>query len=218
MKITLFMAVILSVYLTTNLQAQTTGKTASTQTATTDDGRRVVLKSNKTWEYVAPSITKEQQTKQSKAKATSILSIEAGFDLKSDDASYLEPTEFYILDNSLVDILRNDNINTPSIYGRRSDQDYLSDFANASKFPNNPDYRVFHLATIKALTPHIIQRVTTDSNGKARFAPVAAGTYYIMGVGSTPGSIVINIWNIKVVLKDGENPLVLDENSSRVAL
>jgi len=52
--------------------------------------------------------------------------------------------------------------------------------------------------------------------GKAKFAPVAAGTYYILGVGSTPKGFVI--WNLKVEVKAGEMPVVLDQNNAEIAL
>ncbi|MDQ3219604.1 MAG: hypothetical protein M3Q26_02505 [Acidobacteriota bacterium] len=66
------------------------------------------------------------------------------------------------------------------------------------------------------MKPHIVQSVTTDFSGKAKFAAVAAGTYYLMGFGSTPRGFVI--WNLKVALKAGETPIILDQNNADVAL
>jgi hypothetical protein len=229
MKLNLFFTVVLSVYLgaslTTNLQAQTkrtqpTSKPVTTQTATTDDGRKVTLKSNKTWEYAAEdsTVTETQGATQPKVKPNSVLSIETGLVFKSGDVKPLARTEFHILDESLANILRNAGLKPPKSYGEtgEADRDYVSAFAFASKYNSNPTYQEFYPRAIEALKPHIVQSVTTDFSGKAKFAPVAAGTYYIMGLGSTPRGFVI--WNLKIDLKAGENPVVLDQNNADIAL
>src|SRR5208282_5198506 len=52
----------------------------------------------------------------------------------------------------------------------------------------------------------------TDATGKATFAGVAPGTYYLMGSTFTGGQMLL--WNIKVELRSGANTLVLNERSA----
>ena len=64
-----------------------------------------------------------------------------------------------------------------------------------------------------ALTPHILQTITTDFGGKASFQPVATGTYYLMGVTETPSGGWA-VWNLRVDLKPGQNSVTLDQNNA----
>jgi hypothetical protein len=77
-------------------------------------------------------------------------------------------------------------------------------------------YKEFGPAAETALKPHIVQTVTTGFDGKATFEAVAAGTYYLMGMSSTPKGYVI--WNLKVELKAGKNSVTLDQNNAVTAV
>src|SRR5688500_7274557 len=182
MKPTLFLTVVFSVCLgatlTTTVQAQAkrtqpNSKPVTTQTATTEDGRKVILKSNKTWAYAVgdSSPDEKQEVTRSVSKANSILSIETGLVFKSGDVKPLARTEFHILDDSLANILRNAGLKPPKSYGEtgEADRDYVSAFAFASKYSSDPTYQEFYPRAIEALKPHIVQSVTTDFSGKARF-------------------------------------------------
>ena len=86
------------------------------------------------------------------------------------------------------------------------------------------------------MKPHIVQSTKTDFSGKANFKPVAAGTYYLMGLvrrqyayvreigqgeypktdsgqrrGTTSGRLD---WNVKIDLKPGQNFVTLDQDNA----
>lgn len=220
------MTVFFVVLLTANVQAQNKPRSrvsappVTTQTATTADGRKVILRSNKTWEYdtdTNPSSPGTTTSARTSVRANSVVSIETGLVFKSGDVKPLARTTFHLLDESLPTILRNAGLKPARDYGEgESDRDYVSSFAFASKYPDQSPYTEFYPKALEALKPHVVQTVTTDFAGKAKFSPVAAGTYYILGVGSTPKGFVI--WNLKIDAKSGEVPIILDQNNAEIAL
>lgn len=228
MKFTLFLIVVVTTFLgaslTTDAQAQTKKRTTpqpvTTQTATTDDGRKVVLKSNGTWQYDKEDSTVAETTTSSrpKGRANGIVLIETGLVFKSGDVKPLARTEFHLLDDSLANILRNAGLKPVKDYGSEdeSDRSYVSSFAFATKYGAVSRGDDFYPRALEALKPHTVQSITTDFSGKAKFPAVPAGTYYILGIGSTPKGFVI--WNLKVDIKAGETSVVLDQNNAEIAL
>jgi hypothetical protein len=66
-----------------------------------------------------------------------------------------------------------------------------------------------------ALQPHIVQRIVTGFDGKAKFEPIAIGNYYLMGVYVRERGYVI--WNLKVELKSQPQNIILDQNNAELA-
>lgn len=65
---------------------------------------------------------------------------------------------------------------------------------------------------MSALLGHVVVAAKTDAGGKAGFAAVAPGTYYVVlmaGSDSQPA-----LWNLKVQLKAGDNAIVLDQRNA----
>jgi hypothetical protein len=58
-----------------------------------------------------------------------------------------------------------------------------------------------------ALLGHVVGVATSDASGKAGFAGVAPGSYYLMAAAESGGQPIL--WNLKVELKPGQNALLL---------
>lgn len=188
---------------------------ASTQTAVTQDGRRVILKSDGTWEYVngTPNAKAQAINKQKGS-----LSIEAGLVFQSGDVKPVARTTFYLLDADLAQILREAGItppDKPSNNSEATDNDFIVSFAFANRYATLEKYQAFLLAATAAIKPHIIQSITTDFTGKAVFESVPEGAYYLVGV-ATPAKAIV-AWNLKVTVKAGQTSITLDQNNAAVA-
>jgi len=142
------------------------------------------------------------------------LSLEAGLVFRSGDIKPVARTTFYLLDDNLAKILREAGLQPPGRIGSSSgdpDTNMVFGFASATKYSSLPDYQAFLPAAMAALKPHILQSVTTDFSGKASFAPIASGTYYLMGVSQTPRGFAV--WNLKVDINSSQS-VTLDQNNA----
>jgi hypothetical protein len=191
----------------------------SVQTATTKDGRTVLLKSDGTWEYtddpVAPSAAVVSPA--SDAAQWGALSLEAALVFRSGDVKPMARTVFYLLDDDLAKILRAAGLKTSQRYGtmQDTDQNLLFTFGSASKYPSLEDHAQFYATATEALKPHIKQSITTDFSGKANFQNVPVGNYFLMGFGLTPRGFVL--WNVAVEIKPGSSSITLDQNNAAFA-
>lgn len=232
MKYTMkFVGVVITILLGMSLaipaQAQTKQKTnqetkqaaqvetpITTQIATTDEGRKVILRSNLTWQYAA----KEDlpPTPKVETKVESTLSFDTGIVFRSGDVKPVARTKFYLLDNSLVQILygMKDGEGQTATNPRSIYVNYVFGIELGSTMES---FLITYNNIVTLLNPHIIQSVTTDFGGKATFKQVPPGRYYVLGytkVGSQvmgKGSIV---WDVKVDLSPGNNSLTLDQNNA----
>jgi hypothetical protein len=69
---------------------------------------------------------------------------------------------------------------------------------------DNPDANC--IKGIQALASHLVARAQGDADGKASFAGVPPGTYYVMAIASGPQPLV---WSVRVELKGGQNMVTL---------
>jgi hypothetical protein len=189
----------------------------TTQTATTKDGRTVVLKSDGTWEY-AKETDEALATKPTGGRKNATLSFEAGLVFKSGDVKPVARTDFFLLDEDLGKILKDAGLQPPRTFttDRPLEEQLVDAFASSIVFSILDEYKAFYPAATAALQPHIVQNVTTDFTGKASFQPAVAGTYYLMGVMKTPRGYAV--WNLKVDLKPGQNAVTLDQNNAVTAV
>lgn len=221
------LAVLLVLTAAINSPAQTRGRSrppaprpaqsVTTQTATTADGRKVVLKSDGTWEY-ANDAAAERTAPAEPAKENGVLSLEAGLVYRSGDVKPVARTEFHLLDQDLVKILEDAGVKPKegSLLARTAAQGNMNfAFALAAKYNSLPDNQPFYLAAMEAIKPHILKTVTTDFSGKANFEAVPAGTYHLMGLASTPRGFAF--WSMPVEIKAGQTSIVLDQNNAAYA-
>jgi len=189
----------------------------TTQTAVTRDGRTVILRSDGTWEYTNDPPPPSPSTSNAPAatRQNSTLSLQAGLVFRSGDVKPIARTTFYLLDDDLAKILREAGVQPParsSSSGDDPDRQLVFSFGLLSRYATSAEEQQFSRAAMDALRPHILQTVTTDFNGSVTFAPVAAGTYYVMGLAQTPRGFAI--WNLRVELQGGQSSVTLDQNNA----
>jgi hypothetical protein len=197
----------------------------SIQTATTKDGRTVLLKSDGTWEYTndpivtaPPAAQTEPVSVPSASTALGSLSLESALVFRSGDVKPMARVAFYLMDENLATVLRKAGLKVSSRYGNRADtdQNLLFEFGSAEKFPSLPDMASFRNSALEAMKPHIKANITTDFSGKATFTDIPPGDYYLVAVGITPRGFVV--WNVPVSIKAGvASSITLDQNNAAFA-
>lgn len=207
-------SVICSVMLLTMLAiialASNQSKSTAPQTATTKDGRVVILNPDGKWKYANEADTDIEKS------SISLISLEAAIIYRSGNVKPIARTQFHLLDQSLVQILRE--------AGLRPDRQWIQPQGDDEALVNTFAYAVttklidpsFLSKALPALKPHIVQTVTTDFTGKASFDSVKAGSYFVVGIaqtatGSSGGHAV---WNLKVEVKPGTSNVILDQNNA----
>ncbi len=203
---TIFTVIFLLFSLSLNVQAKTENKTVEvgTQTVTTEDGRKVILKSDGTWEYANKNLFEK--------KGESTLSLDTGIIFRSGDIKPVARTEFYLLDKGLVDALlekgysyNNKKVTDPYLI-------YIQFLSSAEYYNSTDDSRERFDLIWSILRPHVIQSVTTNFDGKAIFKEIPPGQYYLMGLTKIGQNSII--WNVEVNLSPGDNSFTLDQNNA----
>jgi len=216
---------------TTSSKAESTEET--TQTATTSDGRKVILKSDGTWEYykeTPPSVAVPKETPQNVTvpKETSpsiavpndseksILSFDARVVSKSGDAKPIAGGTFYLLDDDLNRILQTSDLKPEK---RLSLLNTFSMANYGSSLGIERSAKAF-AGAMESVKPHIVATTTSDFNGKGQFSSLVPGTYYLVNVsvvylntGSLNDRKAI-LWNVKVQIQPGQNSTTLDEKNA----
>lgn len=161
-------------------------------------------------------------------QANKVIFVEAGLVYKSGDIKPVARSEFYLLDDSLVEIFKNANIKYPMdadetvpnfhelIYPKLIVEAFGLIHASIGKFTSDSaqvrKFRDFHANALAAIEPHIIQQATTGFSGKAKFESIKTGTYYLMGVYKTPRGVAV--WNSRIDAKNAETTVVLDQDNA----
>jgi hypothetical protein len=212
-------------------------ESSNTQTATTSDGRKVILKSDGTWEYAKEDLPAKKTApvqqpspvEQEEAVAAppapiivpkevekGLLSFEATVQWKSGTVQPITGATFYLLDKDLEDILQSSGIEAEK---RLS---LLNTFLIAyygSTLNVQRGVETFSKA-MEAIKPHIIATTTTDGTGKGEFPPVPTGSYHLMNTstvfpeaGGLTGRKSI-LWNVPVQIQSGPNSITLNEKNA----
>jgi len=211
----------------------------TTQTATTADGRTVILKSDGTWEYVqqppaapapvaTPKETKTVEVQKNektvapapvavpKVVARGDLSFQAAVVADSGNEKPIEGATFYLLDSDLNNILQSADLKPDK---RLS---LLRTFAMANfgaSMGIERSVKSFARA-MDAVKTHIVATAISDTNGKGQFSSVAEGTYYLMNtsvISRTTGGLndrMPVVWNVRVQIHEGANSIRLDQNNA----
>jgi hypothetical protein len=147
------------------------------------------------------------------------LSIEAGLVYKSGDVKPVARNDFYLLDGDAERILQQANIERKGKL-RNPNLTNLDAYAAAeacmnigTECPSFDASWYFHKRAMEVIKPHILQTITTGFDGKAKFEPLPAGDYYVMGVMTRDKGFVC--WNLKVTLKPGTQTVILDQNNAQ---
>jgi hypothetical protein len=193
------------------------------QTATTKDGRTVLLRSDGTWEYTSDPATSDINPVVAvplfAEPRSGAISIEAALVFRSGDVKPMARMSIYLLDENCASILRGAGLKVPQRYqniGGDTDENLLFAYGSAWNFPTFEDSRAFNATATEALRTHIKQTIATDFSGKAVFRDLDAGIYYVLGIGKTPHSFAI--WSLPVAVTSGNTALLtLDQNNAAFA-
>ena len=200
---------------TTQTIAQTKPPTAtqpaSAQTATTEAGRKVVLRSDGTWKYADVGSSVGTPTPVA-GKGT--LAIEAGLVFQSGDAKPVARTEFFLLDSSFTAVIVSSGIRLPRMMdSTNAEQNVLDNMAIALQVGSD-EWVQFRATVLEVIRRHAAFSATTDFGGKAAFKNVKAGRYYLVGYTAVGRSSAV--WNLPVLVKNVPTSVTLDNNNASV--
>ena len=222
-----------------NLEAQEPGQNENgkqEQIATTEDGRKVILKADGTWEYAKEILSVQEapraeetpvpqppaplpETKPAVSIPESqkgVLSFEAAVPLKSGNVQPIAGSTFYLLDRDLNQILQTSGIKPEKKLS------LLNTFSMAhygSTIGVERSVKLFSSA-MESIKPQIVATTTSSSDGKGEFVSIVPGVYYLMNVS------VVNLnaenltdrrsvlWNVKVQIQPGPNSIQLNESNA----
>ena len=241
MKVKSVFLALLILFCVLSVQAEEQKKSSevTTQTATTSDGRKVILKSDGTWEYYkeetppapkpapvtaavpAAPVKPAQEVPIEKPPAPSasvqkqIPNATLSF-VASVNAKPIAAETFYLLDNDLGNILQSSNFKS------QKGMSLLNTFSMVyygSSLGIQKSVKAFDSA-MQSIKPHIVATTITDPNGKGQFPSMAPGTYYLMNLsiiflntGSLSDRKAI-LWNTRIQVQPGENSVTLDEKNA----
>lgn len=196
-------------------------KTVTTQTATTEDGKAVVLSSDGTWKYASES-TRAADATTVKTKTPAVASnkkgnidLEAGLVFNSGDVKPVGRVTFYLFreDGKKV-LLTQEHFDAYSQdtarFGLPNSFDKWSLY-EAVLYMDGRVAPTFALAAKKAIDTAAINQATTGFDGKASFSDVPVGDYFLFGYYSFGKQTTY--WNIPLSVKQGTNKIVLDNDN-----
>ncbi len=147
------------------------------------------------------------------------LTLKANFYFGDEDemTSPIAETEFYLLDKSLVNILKHYKF-TPEfrdgIQHKLKESDYLT--AAAKAFSSEEEVSVLIALMIKeAISKHKVISLKTNRLGRADLKELRMGNYYIFGMGKIDDEIFV--WRFVVDIKSGNNVIELDQYNAETA-
>ncbi len=227
-KVYLFVAIAaFSTCISVNAQTKAKPKSASkpitVQSATTDDGKTVVLSSNGTWKYASEAnspgdaTTTTAKTSAAVSNLKGNVDLEAGLVFNSGDVKPVGRATFYLLKENPskllltqahLDVFNSDN----SRFGGNQTLDKWSMYGavlymDGSLTPN------FALAIKKSIDAASVAQTTTGFDGKASFEAVPAGDYFLFGYYKFGKQTTY--WSLPVTVKAGANKVVLDNDNMR---
>lgn len=194
-----------------------TSSKVTTQTATTRDGKTVLLHSDGTWEYSGDPPTAGGTNQPTPAAQSAALNIEAGLVYRSGDSKPVARTEYHLLDKSAAAVIREAGVKLSNRTGGtedNSDRGVMFSLGLTMAFREVSGSEGYD-AAVAALKQHIIKSFTTDFGGKATIDGIPQGDYYVFGFYKSAKGFVI--WNVPVSLKPGSNSLTLDQNNADYA-
>lgn len=245
-KILLAIALLLSPFLAPAQTRRLAKKPpTTTQTATTKEGRTVLLKSDGTWEYssdpVAPSQPEPSPAPSPIAAAApspelAVLSIEAAVVYNVGGAQPVARTDFALLDQPLPKILRDAGLHVGDYEAERNRASRrqfptMPDFSKLPPKPDTDDNLLTDLALASqfpalgegqflskardAIKQHTVSLGTSDFSGKLELKDIRPGDYYVMCLAQTRKGYAI--WNLPISLKAGANSIILDQRNAAIA-
>ena len=205
-------ALFFSILLGIGGEAVAQGSSSSTgQTATTEAGRKVILRSDGTWSYT------DAQKTAGDSLAKGSLIIEAGLVFNSGDVKPVARADIVLLDASLASIATAAKIDIPITDKKNPLPAELAvpmQFGFSLKYDELPRFSGFRAKILEALRTHVAYSVTTDFSGKAQLDGILPGKYFLLGYSKAGDSVAL--WHWPIEIGHGQTKLTLDNKNASV--
>lgn len=134
-----------------------------------------------------------------------------------DEEVFPVESQFYLLDESLVKILKTIDLTLEIPDGESRQltyEDYLEAAAKALAFPDTEESQAIAYLINQAARRHQIYTVKTSRSGKGNFTKIKRGNYYLFGIGKTDAEVFV--WHLPVAIKAGGNSIEIDQSDAAV--
>ncbi len=136
-----------------------------------------------------------------------------------DEESFQVSTDFYLLDESLVKILKTAKFKPVFLDRKRhriTDEDYLEATAKAFSSDKDEESQMVSLLIRNEITKHQISTAKTNYLGKGNFKAIKTGNYYLFAIAKTEDEVFV--WNLPVEIKSGINSIEIDQYNAETVL
>ena len=181
--------------------------------ATTNDGRKVLLRTDNTWEFVDKT-----------ADSAPSVNFEAAVVFRNGDVVPVARTEFYLLDRDISKDLQtseikqikindiNDKINSEGLR-----KQLVEDVETATLRSVFLDYYLSLYPAYSKEVGKVIKnsakfQTTSDFKGKSSFTNVTPGKYYLLGVTKLRSAYIV--WYLPIEIDNKTINLILDSNNT----
>jgi len=134
-----------------------------------------------------------------------------------DEEMYSIETEFYLLDKSLIEILKKAHFKPEFPDGKQcqiTDEDYLEAAANAFTAEKDEESKIVAFLINNAMAKHQRAVMHTNKFGKGKFEAVKTGSYYLFGVGRTNAEVFV--WHSPIEITAGGVSIEINQNDAAV--
>lgn len=135
-----------------------------------------------------------------------------------DEETHPVETEFYLLDKSLIEILKTARFEPELPNGEKrlpTDAEYLEAAAQAlTAGDDDAEAALVAFLINEELLKHRRAVAATDLLGRGSFRAVKTGDYFLFGIGRTQAEIFV--WHLPVQIKAGGNRVELDQTNAGV--
>lgn len=182
----------------TNLFAQ--------QIATTEDGKKVLLRNDNTWEYIEKSSNNSQA-----------LLVQAGVVFQSGEVIPISRTAFYLFEEDAIKTLFTKDTKVAAIADATSNgnkfillglkDDHLPTYLSLLGRQNFPK---FQASVASIISDKAKYKVITDFKGNASFDDLKSGNYYLFGFSNVRNNLLM--WNVEIKIPE-QKTIILDQNN-----
>lgn len=134
-----------------------------------------------------------------------------------DEETYSIKTEFYLLDKSLVEILKSRRFKPEFSDGEQqqvTDEDCLEAAAKAFTAENDQESGAVAFLIKDAMAKYQRAAMHTNEFGKGKFERVTTGSYYLFGIGSTEDEVFV--WHSPVEIRSSDYLIEINQDGAAV--
>lgn len=151
-------------------------------------------------------------------KPTLTIKANVYFGNEDEESFPIARTDFYLLDKSLVNILKDSGFQPEFSDGNQhkiEEEDYFNAIGNAF-LSDNEESALIAVLIKEKISKNKSFLLKTDDLGQAKVKAAKEGKYYLFGIGRTEDEIFI--WHFPVSIKSGNNIIELDQHNAEIVL